>query len=1153
MKYFSSRSLLIAAVALIVSIPMVAQQTSGSISGTVTDPSDAVMAGVEVKLTNLGTGITQTRSSDNAGVYRFLLLPPGHYRMEAERAGFKNFSREDILVEINRSVNVPIVMSVGQVSEKVVVSGGADLLEPETSTLGTVMDQRKIEDLPLNGRNPMGLANLIPTVRGIGYFGGEILSTWRMGQLVIAGSSPLNNGYLIDGIANEKLTDYSAMAFLPVDATSEFKVQTNAMSAEYGRTGGGVVSVVSKSGNNQYHGLLFEYLRNTLLNSNEFFTNKAGSPRLDVKVNTFGGTFAGPVKKDKLFFFVNAEGFIERRAASLTTSSPDDLQRSGDFSQTFNSSGQLIAIYDPNSTVQDPSKPSGNYIRTPYAGNKIPASQMSPIAQNVLKYYPKPNLPGLPFTHAQNLFLKGPTPINKSNVGIKMDYNLSPTRRISGRYSRDVLDWGFTNYFNNIADTDGRHIMDPRRTAVLEYTDTFSPTLLLNARIGVNREQEHTIAPGHNFDVTTLGFSQKYASQIQYGEMGVGFPAFSITDGASFGRPDSTGNPTATGTANVTVTKMAGKHSIKSGYEQRLYRRSDWGTSNSSGSYGFARSWTQANPLAASTTSGYGVATFVLGIPTSGTVGIQTDSVVSMNYSALFIQDDWKVSRRLTLNLGLRWEYEGPMKERRNIFPNIDLTVPTGLKVPGMPTLMGGYVWPATNGMPNGLTGQNFKNFGPRVGFAYQASAKTVVRGGYGISYIPTFGPGGSAAGAGLVTSSTMQTSSDGGLTPYTTLTNPFPDGITQPTGNKLGTMTGVGTALTVGQLRYVERGYSQQWNVTVQHQPWNNWLFEGAWVANHGVHLTMGGQPLDLLPDQYLSLGSGLTTSVPNPFYGYITGTGTTLQNPTVTQRQLLLPYPQFLSTSGGSVYRGNSIFHALTFKVEKRFSRGFSILASYTFSKLLDDLGSTGRPGAITGTGIQDWWNLRLERSPSYQDIPQRVVITGQWQIPFKSQDRILKALFGGWQINGMNTMESGRPITPAAAAVTGSNATRPNRNPGVSVIPASQDLYHWFNNVSCATDPAHAAFCQPPNYTYGNAPRTLGEIRGPSFFNLDASVFKTFPIKERYNLQFRTEAFNMTNTPQFEPPSGNISSATYGVVTATITPAHTREIQFALRLTF
>ena len=1123
---------------LVVPVAGHAQVTTGAVTGTVSDSTGAVIAGAEVRLINTRTGVIQKATTDRVGNYQFLLVPPGVYAVEVENRGFKTFRRDGIIVEVNRSLAVPATLEVGVVSETIEVKGGTPLLEPNTSVLGTVMDQRKIEDLPLNGRNPMGLANLIPTVQGLGYFGGELLSTWRMGQVVIGGGTPLNNGFLIDGIANEKMTDYSAMAFLPVDATQEFKVQTNAMSAEFGRTGGGVISVISKSGTNQFHGNVFEYLRNEKLNSNEFFANKAGAKRPLVKVNTFGGTLGGPIKKDKLFFFFNAEGFRERRTASMTTTSPDDLQRSGDFSQTLNSAGAPIVIYDPYSTRQDPTRPAGNYIRDPLANNKIPSALLSPIAQATLKYYPKPNLPGLANSHAQNLFLQGPTPINKNNVGIRIDYNLTPSRRLSGRFSRDMLDWGFTNYFGNIADSDGRHVVVPRRTAVIEYTDTLTPTLLLNARIGVNREQEHTVAPGHNFDVTSLGFPQSYAKVIQQGMLGVGFPGIAVTDGASFGRPDSTGNPTATGTAAASVTKLTGKQSIKAGFEQRLYRRSDWGTSNGSGTFSFGRSFTQGpNPLVASTTGGYGVATFLLGTATGGTAGVTSDTAVSMNFSALFVQDDWKVAKKLTLNLGLRWEYEGPVKDRRNVFPNFDPSIPSALQVPGM-TLKGGYVWPETNGLPKGLTDQSFLNFGPRFGFAYQLKPKTVIRGGYGITYIPTFGPGGTAAGAGFAVSTSMVTSLDGGLTPYNTLANPFPQGLTWPTGSSLGAATNLGGALT-GQLRDVHRGYSQQWNLTVQHAPWANWLFEAAWVANHGVHLTYGAT-LEILPDQYLSMGTQLLTLVPNPFYGKIT-TGT-LSAATVTTRQLLLPYPQFTSVSGGSCYRGNSIYHAFTLKVEKRFSRGFSMLLAYTASKLIDDMGSTGRPGAIGGTGVQDWNYLRGERARSYQDIPQRMVITALWEIPYKPPNSILRAVAGGWQMNGITSIQSGRPITLSASITGGGN--RPNWVPGASDKTADQNLYHWYNT---------AAFTQPPSYTYGNVSRTLPDINGPRFFDMDASLFKTFPLTERFKLQFRAEAFNLTNTPSFEPPGGSLNSATYGVVTSTMTPAHTREIQFALRLSF
>jgi hypothetical protein len=650
------------------------------------------------------------------------------------------------------------------------------------------------------------------------------------------------------------------------------------------------------------------------------------------------------------------------------------------------------------------------------------------------------------------------------------------------------------------------------------------------------------MAPGAGFDISALGFSSNFVRSVQVGREGNGFPNFSITDAGAFGRPDSTGNPSLSGTASAALSKVAGRHTVKFGWEQRLYRRSDWGTSFSTGSFAFGRSFTQGpNPLQASATAGYGVATFLLGTPTSGSAGFTTDTTVSMNHTALFVQDDWKVNSKLTLNLGLRWEYEGPVTDRYNVFPNLDPGIDSPLKVPGL-TLKGGYVYPGIEGREKGLTMADYSNYGPRFGFAYQFCPKTVIRGGYGIVFIPTFGPGGTSTGAGFAVTTAMQASNDGGLTPYHTLADPFPalNPIQAPTGTSLGAMTAVGGAAG-GQLRDVHRGYSQQWNFTVQHEPWQNWLFEGAWVANHGTGLIMNGRPLNITSDADLAnYGSRLVDTVPNPFYGIIK-TGA-LSTTTVTRRQLLYPFPHYTSLGGGNSYLGNAIYHAFAAKVEKRFSQGFSILMAYTFSKTIDDLQATGRPGAVSGTGIQNWNNLRGERSRSYQDMPQRFVLTTLWEIPYKSDLPLLNHLLGGWQINGLTTLESGRPIALTATITGGGN--RPNVVPGAKARLDSPKLERWFN-----TD----AFVLPPSFTYGNVSRTLPDVNSDGMVNFDVSLFKNFTIRERYRLQFRAEAFNLTNTPTFETPGRAVGSATFGVVTATAFTPRPREVQFALVLKF
>jgi hypothetical protein len=1114
-----------------------AQLITGTVTGAVRDSSGAVAVGTEVRLTNSGTGIVRRTATDDAGNFRFLLLPVGNYVLEASGAGFKTFRREGIIVEADRSLAVPVSLEVGAVSETVVVAGSTPLLEPNTSSLGTVMDQRKVEDLPLSGRNPMALANLIPAVRGIGGFGGRVTSTWGMSAITIGGGPALATGYTIDGIANDKMIDAGASTLLPVEATEELKVLINNMSAEYGRTGGGFISVISKSGTNQFHGSLFEYLRNSDLNANEFFANKAGAKIPPLVFNQYGGSLGGPIRKDKLFFFANFEGLRERRTQTETITSPTLAQRTGDFSKTLAPNGSVVTIYDPM-TTRDPNH-TGNYIRDPFPGNVIPVDRINPVGAAILSYYPKPNLPGLPVTQAQNLFLAGAVPWNNDTITAKVDYNLSATRRVAGRFTHDNLNWLQPNFFGNAADVDGRTVLIPHNSGSLSYTDAIRPTLLLDAKIGVNRENEHYYSPSQGFDITSLHFPASLVQQAQHGyAKGPGFPRITLADAIAFGRPDNLGNPSSTSSASVAVTKIASGHTVKAGYEFRLYRRNDWGTSSPYGSYTFSRGFTQGpNPLVASAAAGYGAASMLLGNPSSANAGWTTDNTKSFGYEGLFLQDDWKVTRSLTLNLGLRWEYETAVHDRYNVLSNFDPNVASPLQAPGL-QLKGGLIYPGANGVPSGNIDPSSKNYGPRFGLAYQATSKIVIRGGYGIFYVPTVGAAYSSTGFSINTP--MTTSIDGGLTPADTLSNPFPSGLTRPTGSKLGALTGIGTGIA-GQLRDAHRGYAQEWNLTTQYEFKPNWLVEVGWVGNHGTHLMMLTHPLDVLSASNFALGTQLAQSVPNPFLGIIP-TGP-LSAATITRQQLLLPYPQFTSVDGGYSFLGGSTYNALTAKLEKRFSHGFSILGSYTFSKLLD-LGQQStqiRPGAVVGTTVQNWNNLSAEKSRSFEDVPQRVVMTALWDIPLgKTGNPLARAALSGWQVNVINTMETGGTISLGASVVGGGN--RPNVVPGVAAGLSHPTLAEWFNT---------AAFSQPAPYTYGTVSRTLPNVNAPGLLNVDFSVLRSFRIIEKYRLQFRAEAFNLNNTAAFNTPGTTLGSSTFGVVTAT--RKGPRELQFALRLDF
>ena len=1126
-----------------------AQQITGSVTGTVTDPGGAAVSGASVKLSNAGTGATESTTTDAAGNFRFLLLPLGNYSVQVSAPGFKSFVRAGIVVEVDRSIAVPVSLQIGQVSETVEVSGASPLLEPNTSSLGTVMDEQKIVDLPLNGRNPMGLANLIPTVKGIGYFGGQVLSSWRLAAVSIGGGQPLTNGFLVDGIANDKMVDSGAMTYLTVDATQEFKVQTNGMSAEFGRTSGGVISMISKSGSNAFHGSLFEFLRNQDLNANDFFANKAGHAIAPDKVNQFGGTFAGTLKRDKLFFFYNYEGYRERSASTETVTSPTAAQRTGDFSGLTTSSGAQIVIYDPNTTRVNPANPA-QFIRDAFPNNIIPASRINTVGANILKYYPSPNLPGL----AANLFLQSATPINKDTQTVRIDYNLSATRRIAGRYTYDNLDWQFANFFNNIADVDGRAILIPRKSAFLSYTDSISPTVLFDARVGFNHQVEGYNTPSQGFDITQLGMPASLLAQSQQAPTATKqgtFPRVSVSDLTTFGGTNASANHTNTGSASATLTKIHGEQTWKFGYEFRLYQRNEFGLNYPVGSYTFNRQFTQGpNPDVASTTSGYSVASLLLGVPSSGTAGINAASAITMKYNAVFFQDDWKLNRKLTLNLGLRWDKEGSPTERYNIFDNFDPNAPS-LSVPGL-NLHGGLSYPGTNGRSRGFFSSSNKDFQPRVGLAYQANPKTVVRAAFGISFVPTTQGTYTSSQIGFSSTTPMVTSNDGGHTPANTLSNPFPSGLILPTGSSLGSLTAVGTSVT-GTPESVGRGYSQQWNFTIQHQPFQDWLFEAGYVGNRGVHLFMYNQNLNWLPDSTVAAyGSALNNQVANPFYGIIK-TGP-LASATVPQAQLLLPYPQFTGLSGsiqGGIvnpfsYLNNSTYHALTLKVERRFSNGLSFLAAYAKSKLLDegDNLTQVRPGGVTGTTVQDWSNLSAERSKSLYDVPQRLVITTLYALPFfKKGNLMARAVLGGWQANGIMTIQAGLPI-PITMPANYFGADRPNVVPGVSDKVANQTLSQWFNT---------AAFSSPAPYTYGNVSRTLPDVSGDGLFNLDLSLFKNFIVREKFKFQFRAEAFNVTNTPTFEIPGTAYGTPTFGQVTALAFFPKPRIIQFGLRMDF
>ena len=921
--------------------------------------------------------------------------------------------------------------------------------------------------------------------------------------------------------------------FLSVDATEEFRIITRNPSAEFGRTGGGVMNMVSKSGSNLFHGSAYEFLENRDLNANDFFSNRAGSDRAPLVFNEFGATLGGRLRRDKTFFFVNWEEFKQSTQARAFQTVPTAAQRLGDFSQTFNSANQLIVIYDPLSTRPDPTS-AGKYVRTAFPNNVLPADRIFAGSRTVGNFYPAANTQGVALTGANNFLGQASAPLNKKAYGVKIDEYLTPANRVAGRVSWDTTFRANPPFFG-LYDNSTSPKYFPRVSVALSYTGTISPTLLVEARTGLNRYAPNSTFRSLGFDLTSIGLPASVQRQIQYQIM----PQFSMTDVSTIGgnQGDYPKAPANTYTVAGSMTKIHGSHLLKFGAERRVYQLN----STQGGpiiQFAFSRGFTQGpDPTVAASRAGYGFASFLLGDPSSGAAARWIPTTYQGTNFGTFLEDDWKVSPKLTLNLGMRWEFEGALTDRYNAISNFD---PSLQYTAGGIGMVGGVVYPGSNGLSRGNRANEWKDFEPRLGFAYQLNTKTVIRGGYGIYHLPGTGMFITIGQTGFSLSTPLVVSADGGLTPYETLRNPFTTGIPLPPGSSGGPLTGLGAAVA-GNLRTLKRGYSQQFNFNIQRELPGKWLVEIGYAGNHGVSLP-ATRTYDYLPTSALSFGSKLLDQVPNP-YAPIVSTGN-LSLSTVTRATLLDTYPQFTSASGLDSW-ANSIYHSLTVRVERRFAGGFSLLASYAFSKLIDDNLGNGSNNGFADSGsnaVQNWDNLHPERAISADNLPHHLVLTGSWLLPIgKSGSALYRRVAGGWQLNSILTLQSG-DVLGVTAPVPTFGGNRPNVVGDPTLADPTIDK--WFNT---------GAFANIAPYTLGNAPRNLPQTRSDRLFNWNFSVLKSIPVTERVRMQLRGEFFNFTNTTTFGIPGTTLNSATFGVVSSLGPSAAPRVIQVGAKLLF
>ncbi len=1108
---------------------------TAQITGRVTDSAGGIMAGATVAVINTETGVRRELVSNEEGYYTAPLLARGTYSLQARQAGFKEALRSGLSLDEGQVLRIDFTMEIGQVTERVEVSGAAPLLATESATVSTVVTNQKILDMPTVGRNPLQFALLVPGVRAAGSYGDLPVSAFSGGRAAIGGGGVSTNNYMVDGIAAENFTSGSLQTPLSVDATEEFRLIVRTPSAEYGRTGGGIINLISKSGTNSFHGSLYEFNRNKVLRANDFFSNRAGRPRQPFNFNQYGATFGGPVKKDKTFFFFNWEQFKQRTLATTIRSVPTAQQRDGDFSQTFTSTGALVQVFDPLSTRTDPNNPA-NRIRDQFSGNRIPASRISPAARGVNGFYPAPNQPGAANTNANNFFGIGSSPIDKDIYGLRLDHYLTPLRRIAGRYTWDKVGQAVPNFYGNVAEIGTSDLPLQRHSAFVSFSDALRQDLLFDVRGGLNFYLPNRVTRSFGFDVSQIGLPARLNGLMQVQS----FPRFNLgSDMTAIGadQGDTLVQSNKAWSYTGTLTWIRGAHTWKFGSDNRVYQLNN--TQGAAGAnFDFSRGFTQGpNPNTTGATSGFTYASFLLGTPSGGSVGYGAPVTETVKNFALFAQDDWKLTPKLTLNLGLRWEVEGGITDRHGAISNFDPNVRT--TVNGV-NLRGGLAFPGVGGLNRGHRDAEYTNFQPRLGAAWQFLPKTVLRAGYGITYLPTSGIYVGLDRSGFSLNTPLLASVDGGFTPSETLANPFPNGRLNPVGSSQGALTLLGQSVG-GNLRSIRRGYSQQWGLSLQREFTGNWLVEAGYMGNRGVKLP-GRRTYDYLPSQYQGLGTGLQALVDNPFFGTIPAT-LPLGQRQVTRASLLDNYPQFAGASGYATL-ADSIYHAATLRVEKRFTAGLSVLAAYTFSKLIDNnTGDGGNNFAESGdNGVRNWDNIAAERSVSANDLPQRLVLSTSYELPIgRSNQPLVRAVLGGWQVNGILSFQSGNVI-----GVTQNGTAFGSSKPNVTGDPSleSPTIDRWLNR---------AAFVNAPAFTFGNVGRNLPRTRSDGQSNVDLSLMKTFAIRERFRLQFRAEAFNLTNTPVFGNPATNIDAGNFGTVTGFAANNTPRNFQLALKLYF
>lgn len=1092
--------------------PFCVAQIAADITGHVLDSSGAAVANARVNLTDTATSLHQTTITTSAGDYRFTHLNPGQYSLDVSSPGFKHLSRTGVTVIVGQTVTADLTLTPGGDQQTITVTADAPLLEAGTSNIQTNIAGPTVVAMPLNTRNFVELTTLAP---GVELPPGTLLPR-------INGGRPRTNEYLFDGISALQ-PEPGQVAFFPIlDDIAEFTIETNNVPAELGRFNGGVVNVATRSGSNALHGSLFEFFRNEDLNARNYFSRAGRRP--EYRRNLYGATLGAPILRNRLFFFGDYQGVKQLIGITRISTVPTLAERQGIFTGVSH-------IYNPSTTTIV----NGKYVRQEFPNDTINIP-LDPAAKALLARFPTPtNL-----TAAANNYARTANDADHQNqFDVRIDGALGSRDRAFGRYSyANEIEQPVTPLPDGSGAISGSVLGTGNvsglsrvlgQQVVLNETHIFTPHLLNDLRLGYTRRSNDIV--GTNLP-TTASAALGIPGIPTNAAFNNALPLFTIAGFQQLGPSASTFSNYQTAVWQLVETAVYthGRHAIKAGADMRWYQLNAVAPPHPTGSFAFTTTGTNQQGV---TNSGNALASFLLGQVDTFQIDLQRSKIRPRDHIfEYFLQDDWRATPNLTLNLGARWTLHFPSTEKNNQGAVFNLA-----------TRQLDYL--GQNGYPRSARELHYANIAPRIGFTYMLTPQTVVRSGFGIVFIDQSGI----------------------TTPFTTPQFPFIQNVQQKTQDNINAAFALSNGPSVapipltpsaglGQSVYTARrtagsGYVQQWNLAIQRAFTNNLSAEIAYVGSHIVHVGIPDSNLNQLTAAQLAEGPSLLTQVTNPYYGQLPSSSS-IGGKTVSAAQLLKPYPRFLNIATYRNNSGGSNYNAIEAKVEQRLSNGISLLASYTHSRLIDDASSVFSTTVLSSPNSSslvaaDTYRPWLERDSSSGDMPNVTSFSGIYALPagrghaFASTG-IGNTLLGGWSLNAILSLQSGMPVTVTQAtnynAFAGFALQRPNIVARTS-LPANQRTTARFFNT--------AAFVTAPQFTIGNASRN--PVRGPAYRDLDLALVKRTHLLENTSVEFRAEVFNITNTPAFNKPNGVFGSPAFGSITSTTTDP--RVLQIALRL--